>query len=86
MIAAFICENEFSIIKTPAQISKVVVRSWKGGILFLTYLGKVSLSRELDGYPQALLKVINLQGMLELSEILILVRNPPLCPNVNNVP
>ena len=57
-----------------------------GGILFLTYLGIVSLSGEVGGYPQALLKVVNLQGMLELSEILILVRSPPLCPNVNNIP
>ena len=30
----------------------------------------------MGGYPQALLKVVNLQGMLELSEILILVKNP----------
>ena len=58
----------------------------KGGILFLTYLGIVSLSGEVGGYPQALLKVVNLQGMLELSEILILVRSPPQCPNVNNIP
>ena len=35
-----------------------------GGILFLTYLGKVSLSGEVGGYTQALLKVVNLQGML----------------------
>ena len=58
----------------------------KGGILFSYIPWKVSLSGEVGGYPQALLKVVNLQGMLELSEILILVRNPPLCPNVNNVP
>ena len=57
-----------------------------GGILFSYIPWKVSLSGEVGGYPQALLKVVNLQGMLELSEILILVRNPPLCPNVNNVP
>ena len=36
-----------------------------GGILFLIYLGKVSLSGEVGGYPQALLKVVNLQGMLD---------------------
>ena len=37
----------------------------RGGILFLTYLGIVSLSGEVGGYPQALLKVVNLQGMLD---------------------
>ena len=63
----------------------LIFATW-GGILFLTYLGIVSLSGEVGGYPQALLKVVNLQGMLELSEILILVRNSPLCPNVNDVP
>ena len=62
------------------------VHAKPGGILFLIYLGKVSLSGEVGGYPQALLKVVNLQGMLELSEILILVRSPPQCPNVNNIP
>ena len=36
----------------------------KGGILFLIYLGKFSFSGEVGGYPQALLKVVNLQGML----------------------
>ena len=36
-----------------------------GGILFLIYLGKVSFSGEVGGYPQALLKVVNLQGMLD---------------------
>ena len=51
-----------------------------GGILFSYIPWKVSLSGEVGGYPQALLKVVNLQGMLELSEILILVRNPPLVP------
>ena len=35
-----------------------------GGILFLIYPGKVSFSGEVGGYPQALLKVVNLQGML----------------------
>ena len=57
-----------------------------GGILFSYIPWKVSLSGEVGGYPQALLKVVNLQGMLELSEILILVRSPPQCPNVNNIP
>ena len=38
---------------------------FRGGILFLIYLGKVSFSGEVGGYPQALLKVINLQGMLD---------------------
>ena len=37
----------------------------RGGILFLIYLGKVSFSGEVGGYPQALLKVVNLQGMLD---------------------
>ena len=37
----------------------------EGGILFLIYLGKVSFSGEVGGYPQALLKVVNLQGMLD---------------------
>ena len=46
----------------------------KRGILFSYIPWKVSLSGEVGGYPQALLKVVNLQGMLELSEILILVR------------
>ena len=31
----------------------------------LIYLGKVSFSGEVGGYPQALLKVVNLQGMLD---------------------
>ena len=57
-----------------------------GGILFSYIPWKVSLSGEVSGYPQALLKVVNLQVMLELSEILILVRSPPLCPNVNDIP
>ena len=58
------------------------------GVILFSYIipWKVSLSGEVGGYPQALLKVVNLQVMLELSEILILVRSPPLCPNVNNIP
>ena len=32
-----------------------------GGILFLIYLGKVSLSGEVGGYPQALSKVVILR-------------------------
>ena len=36
-----------------------------GGILFSYIPWKVSLSGEVGGYPQALLKVVNLQGMLD---------------------
>ena len=51
----------------------------RGGVFyFLCNLGKLA-KRGGGGYPQALPKVINLGIMLELSEILVLVRIPPSC-------
>ena len=44
--------------------------------VFLYNWGK--LAKRGGGYPQALPKVISLQGMLELPEILVLVRSPSL--------
>ena len=57
----------------------------EGGILFLIYLGKVSFSGEVGGYPQALLKVVNLQGMLDFHRNFVLIKNLPLCRSVSNL-
>ena len=51
---------------------------WWGVFYFLCNLGKLA-KRGGGGYPQALPKVINLGIMLELSEILVLVRMSPSC-------
>ena len=52
-------------------------RALPGGVFyFLCNLGKLA-KRGGGGYPQALPKIFNLQIMLELSEILVLVGNPP---------
>ena len=52
-----------------SRISLSKTFSWTGsstgGILFSYIPWKVSLSGEVGGYPQALLKVVNLQGMLD---------------------
>ena len=48
----------------------------EGVFYFLYNLGKLA-KRGGGGYPQALPKVINLQGMLELPEILVLIVKPP---------
>ena len=50
-----------------------------GDSIFLYNLGKLA-KRGGGGYPQALPKVINLQGMLELPEILVLNVKPPPHP------
>ena len=54
---------------------KVRMNPLKGGILFLIYLGKVSFSGEVGGYPQALLKVVNLQAMLNFHRNFHLSKN-----------
>ena len=54
----------------------------EGVFYFLCNLGKLA-KRGGGGYPRALPKVINLRIMLELSEILVLVRIPP-CLAYNN--
>ena len=46
-----------------------------GYSIILCNLGKLAKRGE-GGYPQALSKVINLQGMLELPEILVLIETP----------
>ena len=51
---------------------------------FLYNLGKLA-KRGGDGYPQVLLKVINLRRMLELSKLLVLVRIPLLYSYDNNL-
>ena len=56
----------------------------QGGILFSYIPWKVSLSGEVGGYPQALLKVVNLQGMLDFHRNFVLVKNPSPCLSVNN--
>ena len=43
------------------------------------------LSGEVGGYPQALLKVVNLQGMLDFHRNFVLVKNPSPCLSVNNL-
>ena len=57
---------------------------WRGVFYFLCNLGKLA-KRGGGGYPQALLKVINLRRMLELSKLLVLVRNPLLYSYDNNL-
>ena len=47
-----------------------------GYTIYLCNLGKLA-KRGGGGYPQALPKVINLQGMLELPEILALIEKLP---------
>ena len=47
-----------------------------GYTIYLCNLGKLA-KRGGGGYPQALPKVINLQGLLELSEILVLIEKLP---------
>ena len=46
-----------------------------GGILFSYIPWKVSLSGEVGGYPQALLKVVNLQGMLDFHRNFHLIKS-----------
>jgi hypothetical protein len=48
----------------------------KGGTIYLCNLGKLA-KRGGGGYPQALPKVINLQGMLDLPKILALIEKLP---------
>ena len=56
-----------------------------GGVFyFLCNLGKLA-KRGGGGYPQALLKVINLRRMLELSKLLVLLRIPLLYRYDNNL-
>ena len=50
--------------------------SLRGYTIYLCNLGKLA-KRGGGGYPQALPKVINLQGMLELPEILALIEKLP---------
>ena len=60
-----------------------------GGILFsyIPWKDSLTLFKRGGGWlPSGATRGCYPQGMLELSEILILVRSPPLCPNVNNVP
>ena len=40
---------------------------------------------QLSGYPQALLKVVNLQGMLDFHRNFVLVKNPSSCLTVSNL-
>ena len=53
------------------------VKLW--GVYYILHNLRISAERGGGGYPQALPKVINLGIMLELSEILVLVRIPPSC-------
>ena len=69
--------------QTPGYVSEKLLSDC-GGILFLTYFGKVSISGEVGGYPQALLKVVNLQGTLDFHRNFVLVKNPSPCLSVNN--
>ena len=59
-------------------VQNILLDGWKYGgySIYLYNLGKLA-KRGGGGYPQALPKVINLQGMLEFPEILALIEKLP---------